>query len=118
MRKRSQASPRVDELATFLSSHLPCGKCAQIIQAALPQGIFHTTIHRLVGRTVGPQINEEERQMAELFEDGVLPWSEGRQVPYLMVEADSTSIALQREEGRVEWPGSSTSGKQADCISG
>lgn len=100
LRKRSQASPRVEELATFLSSHLPFGKCQRILQAVLPQGISHTTIHRLVGRAVDPHVKEEERELSDLFEDGVLPQSQGRQVPYLMVEADGTSIALQREKGR------------------
>ena len=100
LRKRSQASPRVEELATFLSSHLPFEKCEQILGAVLPQGISHTTIHRLVGRTVDPYVKEEETELAELFEDGVLPRSEGRRVSYLMVEADGTSIALQREPGR------------------
>jgi len=35
-----------------------------------------------------------------VFEDGVIPESEGRVVPYLFVEADGTNIALQREEAR------------------
>lgn len=100
LRKRSQASPRVEELATFLSSHLPFGKCQQILQAVLPQGLSHTTIHRLVGRAVDPSVKEEERELSELFEDGVLPQSQGRRASYLMVEADGTSVALQREKGR------------------
>lgn len=100
LRKRSQASPKVEELATFLSSHLPFGKCEQLLKTLLPEGLSHTTIHRLVGRTVDPHLEEEERELAELFEDGVLPQSEDRVVPYLIVEADGTSIALQREDER------------------
>ena len=100
LRKRSQASPKVEELATFLSSHLPFGKCEQLLQAILPEGLSHTTIHRLVGRAVDPYVKEEEREVTELFEDGVLPQSEDRKVPYLMVEADGTFIALQREDER------------------
>jgi hypothetical protein len=100
LRKRSQASPKVEELATFLSTLLPFGKCEQLLRALLPDGLSHTTIHRLVGRTVDPHIREEERELEELFEDGVLPQSEDKAVPYLMVEADGTYIALQREKER------------------
>lgn len=100
LRKRSQASPRVEELATFLCSHLPFEKCEGLLKALLPDGISHTTIHRLVGRVVDPHLEEEEKEMAELFQDGVVPESEGRVVPHLMVEADGASIALQREEER------------------
>ncbi len=100
LRKRSQASPRVEELATFLSTRLPFGKCEQLLRALLPDGLSHTTIHRLVGRTVDPHIQEEEREVAELLEDGVLPESQNRSVPYLMIEADGTYVALQREEKR------------------
>jgi len=100
LRRRSQASPKVEELATFLSSHLPFGKCEQLLKAILPEGLSHTTIHRLVGRAVDPHVREEERELAELFENGALPQSKDRAVPYLMVEADGTFIALQREDER------------------
>jgi hypothetical protein len=100
LRKRSQASPKVEELATFLSSYLPFEKCERLLRALLPDSISHTTIHRLVGRVVDPHLEEEEKEIAELFEDGVIPESEERVVPYLMVEADGASIALQREEER------------------
>lgn len=100
LRKRSQASPKVEELATFLATLLPFGKCEQLLGALLPDGLSHTTIHRLVGRTVDPHVQEEERELVELFEDGVLPQSENKAVPHLMIEADGTSIALQREDRR------------------
>jgi len=101
LRKRSQASPKVEELATFLASYVPSfEKCERLLRALLPHGISHTTIHRLVGRVVDPYVEEEEKELAEVFEDGVIPESEGRVVPYLMVEADGASIALQREEER------------------
>lgn len=100
LRKRSQASPRVEELATFLCSYLPFEKCERLLRALLPDGISHTTVHRLVGRVVDPYLEEEEKEIAELFEDGVIPETEGQVVPYLMVEADGAGIALQREEKR------------------
>lgn len=100
LRKRSQASPKVEELATFLASYLPFEKCERLLRALLPDGISHTTIHRLVGRMTDPYLAEEEREIEEVFEDGVIPESEGKVVPYLIVEADGVSIALQREEKR------------------
>ena len=100
LRKRSQVSPKVEELATFLSSYLPFEKCERLLRALLPDSISHATIHRLVGRVVDPHLEEEEKEIAELFEDGVIPETEGRIVPYLMVEADGAGIALQREEER------------------
>ena len=66
----------------------------------MPDGISHTTIHRLVGRVIDPYLEEEEKEIVELFEDGVIPETKGQVVPYLIVEADGVSIALQREEGR------------------
>jgi hypothetical protein len=45
-------------------------------------------------------IDEEAKEVAEVFEEGVIPESEGRIVPYLLVEGDGTNIALQREEER------------------
>jgi hypothetical protein len=101
LRKRSQASPKVEELSTFLASYVPSfEKCERLLRALLPDGISHTTIHRLVGRVVDPYIEEEKRESTEIFEDGVIPESKGRVVPYLMVEADGTMIALQREKER------------------
>ncbi|MFP3975314.1 MAG: ISLre2 family transposase [Dehalococcoidia bacterium] len=94
----SRASPRVKELATFVCSYLPFRPSEQLLCAVLPQGISHTTIHRLVGKVVDPHIAREEEEVRELFEDGVVPDSEERVVPYLMTEADGTSIALQREK--------------------
>ena len=100
LRKRSQASPKVEELATFLSSYLPFEKCERVLRSLLPSSISHTTIHRLVGRVVDHYIEEEGKEIAELFENGVIPETKGRKVPYLLVEADGTSIALQRERLR------------------
>ena len=79
LRKGSQASPK---------------------RALLPDGISHTTIHRLVGKVTDPYLAEEEREIEEVFEDGVIPESDSKVVPYLIVEADGVSIALQREEER------------------
>jgi len=38
------------------------------MKALLPDGISHTTIHRLVGRVVDPYLEEEEREIEEVFE--------------------------------------------------
>jgi hypothetical protein len=53
-----------------------------------------------VGRVADGYIDEEAKEVAEVFEEGVIPEIEGRIVPYLLVEGDGTNIALQREEER------------------
>jgi hypothetical protein len=96
--KGCQVSPKVKELATFLSSYYPFQRSEEILRSILPTGISHTSIHRLVGRVTDPYLEGEEKELEGVFKDGVVPESEGRVVPYLFVEADGTNIALQREE--------------------
>ena len=98
--KGSQVSPRVKELAIFIGSHFPFRKSEEISRAILPSGISHTTIHRLVAKATDPYLEAEEKEIKEVFEAGVIPESDGKIVPYLFVEADGTSIALQREKAR------------------
>jgi hypothetical protein len=98
--KACHLSPRVKELATFISSHFPFQRSEEILRAILPSGISHTSIHRLVGKVTEPHLEAEEKEIEEVFEGGVIPESEGRVVPYLFIEADGTNIALQREEAR------------------
>jgi len=100
LRKGSQASPKVEELATFLASYLPFEKSERLMRALLPDGISHTTIHRLVGKVVDRYLAEEDEEIEEVFEGGVIPDSGGKVVPHLIVEADGVGIALQREEDR------------------
>lgn len=98
--KGCHVSPKVKELATFISSHFPFQRSEEILRAILPSGISHTTIHRLVDKLTAPYIVAENREIEEVFGDGVIPQSEGKIVPYLFIEADGTMIALQREETR------------------
>jgi len=98
--KGCQVSPKVKELATSISSHFPFQRSEEILRSILPTGISHTSIHRLVSRVTDPYLEGEEKELEEVFEGGVIPESEGRVVPYLFIEADGTSIALQREEAR------------------
>lgn len=98
--KGCHVSPKVKELATFLSSHFPFQRSEEIVRAILPSGISHTTIHRLVGKLTAPYIEAEEREIEEVFSAGVIPESEGKTVSYLFVEADGTMVALQKEKAR------------------
>ncbi len=72
----------------------------EILRSIPPTGISHAFTHRLVARVTDPYLEREEKELEEVFEDGVIPESEGRVVPYLFIEADGTNIALQREEAR------------------
>lgn len=98
--KGGHVSPRIKELATFIASHFPYQKSEQILRAILPSGISHTSIHRLVGKVSATYLDAEEKEIKEVYEAGVIPESQGKVVPCLFVEADGTSIALQREKAR------------------
>ena len=98
--KGCHVSPKVKELATFISSHFPFQRSEEIVRAILPSGISHTTIHRLVDKLTAPYIAAENREIAEVFDAGVIPESEGKTVPYLFIEADGTVVALQKEKAR------------------
>jgi len=98
--KGCHVSPKIKELATFISSHFPFQRSEEILRAILPSGISHTTIHRLVGKLTAPYIEAEKREIEEVFSAGVIPESEGKAVPYLFVEADGTMVALQKEQAR------------------
>jgi hypothetical protein len=100
LRKGSRVSPKIEELSTYLCSYLPFEKSERVLRALLPDGVSHNTIHRLVGRVIDTYLDEEEREIAEVFEEGEIPLSEGKVVSHLMVEADGVSIALQREKER------------------
>lgn len=100
LRSRSQVSPKLEELAVYLCSHLPFEKSEKLLKALVPAGISHTTIHRLVGRVIDPYMKQEDEEVAQMFEDGVIPESEGRFVDPLMIEGDGTMISLQREASR------------------
>lgn len=99
--KRSPLSARVKELCALLASYMPFGRCEALLSLLLPAGVSHTTIHRQVGKIADPALAREEREIEEVFEQGKLPEVSGkRQVPFLFVESDGVSIALQREKER------------------
>lgn len=54
--KGCQVSPKVKQLATFLSSHFTFQRSEEILRSILPTGISHTSIHRLVGRVTDPYL--------------------------------------------------------------
>ena len=93
-------SPWLEGLATCLASYMPYGKCEEVLSRIVPGGLSHTTIHRWVGRIIDPYVENEAKEVAEVFDDGVVPESEGRVVAHLIIEGDGTSIALQHEEER------------------
>ncbi len=101
--KGNHVSPKMRELAILASTNYTFREVEQNIKAIFPWGVSHTTIHNLSGKVADSHIAEEEKEVNALFEDGVIPESKGKVVPYLMIEADGVSVALQREaEGRAE----------------
>jgi len=101
--KGSHVSPKMKELAILASTRYTFREVEQNIKAIFPWGISHTTVHNLSGKVAGSYIAEEEKEVNALFEDGIIPETEGKVLPYLIIEADGVNIALQRErETRAE----------------
>jgi len=101
--KGSHVSPKMKELAILASTRYTFREVEQNIKAIFPWGISHTTVHNLSGKVAGSYIAEEEKEVNALFEDGIIPETEGKVLPYLVIEADGVNIALQRErETRAE----------------
>lgn len=97
--KGSHVSPKMKELAILASTRYTFREVEQTIKAIFPWGISHTTVHNLSGKVADSYIAEEEKEVNALFEDGIIPETEGKVLPYLVIEADGVSVALQREEG-------------------
>lgn len=98
--KGSHVSPKMKELAVLASTRCTFREVEQSIKAILPWGVSHATIDNLSAKVADSYIVEEEREVSALFEDGVIPESQGKVVPYLVIETDGVSVALQREEER------------------
>ena len=98
--KRSPLSAGVKNLCALLACYIPFGKCEALLGLLLPTGVSHTTIHRQVGKIADPALDKEDREVTEVFEQGKLPETGKRQVPFLFVESDGVNIALQREKER------------------
>ncbi len=87
-------------LANLLSRHVPCRVASRIIGCFIQDGPSHATLHSEVGRTGSEKITDEQEKARSLFEDGELPDSKMRRTSRLFIEADSTSVALQRSKTR------------------
>lgn len=98
--KRSPLSCGVRDLCALLASHMPFGKCEALLRLVVPAGVSHTTAWRQVAKIADPALAEEEKEIAGVYEQGKLPEMGERRVPYLFVESDGVSIALQREKER------------------
>lgn len=98
--KGSHVSPKMKELAILASTRYTFREVEQTIKAIFPWGISHTTVHNLSGKVADSYIAEEEKEVNALFEDGIIPETEGRVLPCLVIEADGVNIALQRERER------------------
>jgi len=100
LNKGSHVSPKMKELAILASTRYTFREVEQSIKAIFPWSISHTTIHNLSGKVADSYIAEEGEEVNALFENGVIPESEGKVVPYLVIEADGVNVALQREKER------------------
>lgn len=98
--KRSPLSSGVRDLCALLAGYMPFGKCEALLRLVVPTGVSHATIHRQVGKIADPVLAEEEEEIAAVYEQGKVPQTGKRKTPFLFVESDGVSIALQRENER------------------
>ena len=96
--KGSYVSPMMKKLAVQSSTDYTFREVERNLKAVFPWAISHTTVHNLSGKVADSYIDEEEKEIKALYEDGVIPESEGKVVPYLFMEADGVNISLQREK--------------------
>ena len=96
----SRVSPMMKKLAVQSSTDYTFREVEGNMKAVFPWAVSHTTVHNLSRRVADSHIEEEEREIKALYEDGVIPESEGKAVPYLFMEADGINISLQREKQR------------------
>ena len=73
----SHVSPEMKELAILASTHYTFREVEQNIKAIFPWGVSPTTIYNLSGKVADSYIAEEEKEVNALFEDGVIPETEG-----------------------------------------
>jgi hypothetical protein len=98
--KRSPISCGVKDLCVLLASYMPFGKCETVLDMILPVGVSRTTIHRQTGSIADLALDEEEKEIAEVYDQGKVTETGERRIPMLFVEGDGVSIALQREHER------------------
>lgn len=98
--KGSQVSPAMKKLAVEGSTNYTFREVEANMKAVFPWAISHTTVHNLSGKVADSYIKEEENEVKALYEDGVIPETKGRVVPYLFMEADGVNVSLQREKER------------------
>jgi hypothetical protein len=93
----TQASPGLVERAVSSALQLPYRQAASVVRAARPDGggPSHGTIHRWVRRVGDQRLALEARKVHELFEEGVLPPTQGQTIETLFVEGDELRVALQ-----------------------
>jgi hypothetical protein len=98
--KGTRVSSMMKKLAVEGSIDYTFREVERNMKAIFPWAISHTTVHNLSGKVADAYIKEEEEEVKALYEDGVIPESENRVVPYLFMEADGVNISLQREKER------------------
>jgi len=98
--KGSHVSPMMKKLAVQSSTDYTFREVESIMKAIFPWAVSYTTVHNLSNRVANSHIEEEEKKIKALYEDGVVPESKGKAVSYLFMEADGINISLQREKER------------------
>lgn len=94
------ATPALEARALKMCSESSFRCAADNLSFFLAEGIRHNFLHELVGKRGGEVSAAKESLASDLFSQGALPESAGRQAERLFMEADGCVISLQRAEKR------------------
>jgi hypothetical protein len=100
MSRYRHSTSRVTGMALGLAVQMTFRRTAEVLRNLTPMVLSHQTIHNQVARVADPYLKQQDREVRDFSQCGVLPDSEGRRVSRLMVEADGVALSLQRERTR------------------
>jgi len=100
MGRRRHIMPQVSGMALKLAVQMTFRRAAEVLRDLTATSLSHQTIHNQVARAADPYLRQQDREVRDFRQSGVLPDSEGRKVSRLMVEADGVALSLQRERTR------------------
>lgn len=93
-------TPHVTGMALGLAVEMTFRRAAGVLRKLTAASLSHQTIHNQLARAADPCLEEQDQETGDFRECGLLPDSDGRSAPRLMVEADGVVLSLQREHAR------------------
>jgi Uncharacterised protein family (UPF0236) len=92
------ATSRLQEDLVELATQIPFRQVSQTLEKFTAGALSASTIYRLLKKTAQAATKQEKADWQALYEKGVLPPGENKQVPILFSEGDGVFVHLQQEE--------------------